>query len=347
MGRGHRKSISPGAEVVFNPNMNARRQMLSHSKGVITESLTKCVPANEEMAAVHNFTNILYYMVDKPAPNLVRQASFDYILTLAMRAEFCNEVFIQVIKQLTNNDNPRSMQLGWQLLHLICTSVLPCQDLWPYVHSWLTRVINTQDEFLMPQALKCIQALEMRALPVLRGHLFKKKPTTLTLKAWDKRFFVVGNHQLFWWANADDAARPEAARARGGPLCKGVIDFMQEEAHIEPSVGSETQFTIKPRKSSGWSKGFEHASGDLFRIFVFDTAATEWDREHWLGCLQAHIQYADRFRVRSQSTVSMCAPESMIQPQTTQAKSMIQQGSPAKSGIWGVFNRAPQSTPPQ
>merc|ERR1712151_964092 len=110
--------------------------MLSHSKEVITEALTH-LSSPEEDLAVQNFRNILYYMADKPAQNLVRQASFDYIIGLAMRTDFCNEVFVQVMKQLTNNENPRSNMLGWQLLLLICQSVLPNEDLCGYVRFFL------------------------------------------------------------------------------------------------------------------------------------------------------------------------------------------------------------------
>merc|ERR1739845_94039 len=124
---------------------------------------------------------------------------------------------------------------------------------------FLTRTAAGSDGDAAQRASNCLQALEMRTLPVLRGHLWKKKPATIKLKSYDKRFFVIGNHQLFWWATQEDSARPESARPRGGPLCKGVIDFIAEEVEID--ILGESMFVLKPKRGA-WSRRFEHAAGD-------------------------------------------------------------------------------------
>jgi len=317
-----------------------RAKQLSHSTDVIAESLTIVAEQDEELA-IQNFTNILYYCADKPAQNLVRQASFDNIMCLAMRTDFCNEVFVQVLKQLTGNHNPRSRALCWHLLLLICQSVLPGEDFFQFIRSFFSVIVEFNDPDLSGYALGCAQALEMRALPVLRGHLQKKKPSAFAMKSWDKRFFIVGNHQMFWWATQEDSARPESARPRGGPLCKGVIDFIAEDADIVPE--GETMFKILPK--TGWSKLFENAQGDLKRQFLFDTKDCELDRDTWIGVVKEHMAYADRFRtkesVEASNAGSFMQADAKVRQAATEPVNSSQ--APAQSfratGVMSFFGR--------
>lgn len=301
--KGHRKSYAlwTPESMVRRPTVGAdiakRNLMLHHSKDTIAEALTQKVPANEEEKAVQNFRNILYYMADKPAQELVRQASFDYIISLAMRTEFCDEVFCQVVKQLTGNPSQRSAHLGWQLLLLLCQSVLPSQDLFPFIKKFLEGFDTEDADAEKERATSCLQAMEMRMLPVLRGHLWKKKPGRAHLRPYEKRYFVLGNHQLFWWEKQEDFLRPESARPRGGPLCRGVIDFIAEDCEMDALGGfNGTQFCLRPHRGH-WSRHFEHTAGDPKRVFTFETKGLEHDREVWMSAINHHMEYANRFRV--------------------------------------------------
>lgn len=231
-------------------------------------------------------------MADRPAQNLVRQAALDYILLLAWRDDIRNELYVQVIKQLTNNPNPRSYNLGWQLLLSLCqTAPGPSPDLLPYVHLFLSRVSENDDTDIGTTATHCSQALQLKTLPKLRGHLWKRKPAKIVLKAWDWRFIVVENYKFWWWASQEDADRKE------GALCKGIIDFMVEEAIVERD--GETVLRIKPRH--GWSEEFEHAAGNPQRIFLLDCKGSEHDQKSWMQAIQANMSYADRFRGKARS----------------------------------------------
>jgi myosin heavy subunit len=119
---GHRKSLAI-------PSGGGTGAMLMHSKVCIVESITK-PPAgrDEDMfegAALQNFRNILVYMGDRAASACQRESSLDAIIGLVRGDPVMrDEVYAQVMKQLTNNKFPRSLQLGWDLFHRLCQEVI-------------------------------------------------------------------------------------------------------------------------------------------------------------------------------------------------------------------------------
>jgi len=262
--------------------------MLSHSKDGIAESLTKLANDVEEKIAIQNFRDIRCYMADKPVQDLVREAAYDHIVTLATRPEFSSEVFLQVMKQLTSNPSPRSCMLGWKLLVSICQMVRADDKFMPFLTAFLEKATTLSDTNQAHAAKCCLQGLEARRLPVLRGYIWKQNPSSL-MKRWKKRFFVLGNHQLFWWTSVKDAARPESARPGGGPFCLGSIDFLQEQVQVE-AVG-ETSFSLKP--TNGWSEKFAKAQK---HDYLFECKDTENIRSIWMEAIKEHLRYGDRFR---------------------------------------------------
>lgn len=120
--------------------------MLSHSKMDIKEAITK-VPSSLETPAVQNFRNLLGWMSDRPVAECQRLGYAQDIVDAAKtETAFADEVYVQVLKQLTKNPSRRSALLGWKLLLLLCQQVRPSMTLEEFIRSFLLRSLKTNDE---------------------------------------------------------------------------------------------------------------------------------------------------------------------------------------------------------
>jgi len=130
-------SSSPGDQPV----------MLEHSKREIREAITK-VQRDLETPAVQNFRNVLGWMSDRPVAECQRLGyAQDIVDTAKTESALADEVYVQVMKQLTKNPSKRSALLGWKLLLLLCQQVRPSVTLEEFVRSFLLRRLKKdQDE---------------------------------------------------------------------------------------------------------------------------------------------------------------------------------------------------------
>ena len=62
--------------------------------------------------------------------------------------ELRDEIYLQLMKQTTENPNPRSMMSGWVLLLLCCRTFLPSEEFLPFVHSCFEAA--THHRFALP-----------------------------------------------------------------------------------------------------------------------------------------------------------------------------------------------------
>ncbi|CAJ1399734.1 unnamed protein product [Effrenium voratum] len=106
--------------------------MLAHSKVTIAEALTH-LPKSREATAVQNFRNILIWMGDRPAQECQRIASRERVIAVSAEPLLRDEVFVQLLKQLTGNPSVRSEWLGWQLLLQLCRTASPSDELDDFV----------------------------------------------------------------------------------------------------------------------------------------------------------------------------------------------------------------------
>jgi hypothetical protein len=137
------KGSSSGSEMVAQAGIDqaAFEKMLSHTRDCICESMT-CVPTGDkdqeeyDAGASLNFINLTTYMTDKPAQECQRQACHDAVLELAKQSHMRDEVYCQVLKQLRNNPDGRSLRLGWDMLYHLCSSTPPSPALCEFVRAF-------------------------------------------------------------------------------------------------------------------------------------------------------------------------------------------------------------------
>ena len=58
---------------------------------------------------------------------------FEYLLMPEKEPLLCNEIFCQLIKQTTQNNNTESCIIAWKLLYLLCLYKKPTDELSPFV----------------------------------------------------------------------------------------------------------------------------------------------------------------------------------------------------------------------
>jgi len=116
--------------------------MVSHTKDELKEALT-VVPNNLERQAVQNFRDVLGWMSEKPVPETRRLSySHDIVDTAKTSPPMSDEVYCQVMKQLTNNPNPHSILMGWKLLLMLCQETIPSPELREFVRAFLSKNIR-------------------------------------------------------------------------------------------------------------------------------------------------------------------------------------------------------------
>lgn len=113
--------------------------MLTWSNQKITEPLTDLGPPLDG-AALRNFRNIQRCMGDKPSAYIGDKQ--EPIISMAQKAQpICDEIYLQVMKQLTDNPSTESSMLGWLLLINLCKSVHPSEELSEFVRAFLEKAM--------------------------------------------------------------------------------------------------------------------------------------------------------------------------------------------------------------
>merc|ERR1719433_573604 len=84
-------------------------------------------------------------MGDRPAQELRRLAAHNMLLRIAEESPaMCDEVYVQVMKQLTDNPSQRSTLLGWELLRTLCQEIPPSTELMEFVYYFARKAAQDQ-----------------------------------------------------------------------------------------------------------------------------------------------------------------------------------------------------------
>uniref|UniRef100_A0A3B5BAA6 Unconventional myosin-VIIa-like n=1 Tax=Stegastes partitus TaxID=144197 RepID=A0A3B5BAA6_9TELE len=151
----------------FQPTKDVNRQVISRnaaperlwmsSREPIRQPLHKKLVGNSELSpkACQAFT-ILKYMGDYPTKQMQSHLELtDQIFGSATQHEALqDEIYCQIMKQMTNNNNRFSMDQGWQLLWLCCGLFPPSQPLVKHTQRFL------ESRRRAPIASDCLQRLQ-------------------------------------------------------------------------------------------------------------------------------------------------------------------------------------------
>merc|ERR1712066_1135109 len=98
--------------------------------------------------AVTNFHNLLRCMGDKAsASNYAGDDNTEPILAAAKNDELRDEVFTQVLKQLSNNPSSKSTTAGYELLQKLIKDVpLPSTELREYLRGFLEKTAHPEEK---------------------------------------------------------------------------------------------------------------------------------------------------------------------------------------------------------
>ncbi|XP_036376709.1 unconventional myosin-VIIa [Megalops cyprinoides] len=155
-------------EYFRQPNKDVNRQVISKgatperlwvsSREPLKQPLLKRLVGNTELShqACLSFTAILKYMGDYPTKQVQSPLELtDQIFGPATQNEALrDEIYCQIMKQMTNNNKRFSMEQGWQLLWLCCGLFPPSQSLLKHAR----RFLETRRK--EPLAADCLQRLQ-------------------------------------------------------------------------------------------------------------------------------------------------------------------------------------------
>eukprot|EP00927_Polykrikos_kofoidii_P073535 TRINITY_DN6956_c0_g2_i1.p1 TRINITY_DN6956_c0_g2~~TRINITY_DN6956_c0_g2_i1.p1 ORF type:complete len:2009 (+),score=324.79 TRINITY_DN6956_c0_g2_i1:72-6098(+) len=291
---------------------NSPASLLQHSSKPITCALTQVAQA-DEVSAIQSFRNILCWMGDLPSCDVKRESSRQAVVRMVRyHPGLVDEIYVQMIKQLTKNSSGRSSAHGWTLFEAICQSMLPSDELLGYTRRFLTQAIKTWSARAAALAQKCFDSLEeLDLLPRIAGQLWKYSPSMWRITGWDARYFELRCMHLYWWKSEADWKSSRSSNPTGGKLCNGKISLLADECFV--TMSEAHYFTIEP-KSGQWTAGSRSTEGTrraTAALCLDDTGAT-YRREMWVEAIKAHITHAGRIKGRQADTKTVS--ESFFRP---------------------------------
>jgi len=125
-------------EGAVSPDPEERAQaMVRFQAEKITQSLTVMTPQFEKIA-VQNFLDLLRCMGDKPCA-FTGNKQEPILKRLTFSRRVCDEIYIQVMKQLTDNPSTDSTAKGWDLLKKMVKEALPSAEVNEFLRVFVSR----------------------------------------------------------------------------------------------------------------------------------------------------------------------------------------------------------------
>ncbi|KAL2806820.1 unconventional myosin-VIIa isoform 4 [Daubentonia madagascariensis] len=189
-------------------------RLWSHTREPLKQALLKKILGSEELSqeACMAFIAMLKYMGDYPSKRTrsVNELT-DQIFEGALKAEpLKDEVYVQILKQLTDNHIRYSEERGWELLWL-CTGLFPPSNiLLPHVQRFL------QSRKHCPLAIDCLQRLQK----ALRNGSRKYPPHLVEVEAIQHKTTQIF-HKVYFPDDTDEAFEVESS-TKAKDFCQNI-----------------------------------------------------------------------------------------------------------------------------
>ncbi|XP_049636454.1 unconventional myosin-VIIa [Suncus etruscus] len=189
-------------------------RLWSHTREPLKQALLKKILGSEELSqeACMGFIAVLKYMGDYPSKRIraVNELT-DQIFEGALKAEpLKDEVYVQILKQLTDNNIRYSEERGWELLWL-CTGLFPPSSiLLPHLQRFL------QSRKHCPLALDCLQRLQK----ALRNGSRKYPPHLVEVEAIQHKTTQIF-HKVYFPDDTDEAFEVESS-TKAKDFCQNI-----------------------------------------------------------------------------------------------------------------------------
>lgn len=111
--------------------------MLEWQRGPLKKALT-VLPRHLENDALKVHESLLGYTGEKEVMSPETLAR-DILLAGVVKCQLRDEVYLQIMKQITNNPSPRGVAKGWQVMSMVCKTFLPSRHLVSYALNFILR----------------------------------------------------------------------------------------------------------------------------------------------------------------------------------------------------------------
>uniref|UniRef100_H3B7C0 Myosin VIIB n=1 Tax=Latimeria chalumnae TaxID=7897 RepID=H3B7C0_LATCH len=196
-----------------------RDRLWACSREPLKQPLLKKVCADPELSqqACQALLPIMKYMGDYPSKQARSAIELtDQIFQAALQEDSLkDEIYCQILKQLTYNNNRYSIENGWQLLWLCCGLFSPSAALLKHTKKFLE---TRQSESLVPE---CIQRIQQ----VLRTGCRKQPPHAVEVEAIQQRSTKIF-HKVYF-PNETDKVFEVGTNTKARDLCQNIAKKLQ------------------------------------------------------------------------------------------------------------------------
>ncbi|KAM9597371.1 LOW QUALITY PROTEIN: myosin XVB [Trichechus inunguis] len=124
----------------------ATASLVQYTKAPIQESLISFSDEDKNKEAVESFRALMQFMGDQSKPRGKDEIVLLYeLLKLCQEENLRDEIYCQVIKQVTEHPRPECCAQGWKFLSLLTGCFLPSTTLMPYVTKFLQDAGQSQE----------------------------------------------------------------------------------------------------------------------------------------------------------------------------------------------------------
>ncbi|XP_016380628.1 unconventional myosin-VIIa-like [Sinocyclocheilus rhinocerous] len=147
----------------------AKERLWANSKEPLKQPLLRSLQGNSELCHLASdcFTAILKYMGDYPVKHVRTPIDLTNQIfgSATAHVELRDEIYCQIMKQMTNNNHGLSMERGWQLLWLCCGLFPPSQLLLRHAQRFLESRTREPLASTCLQRMQTMLSIEGRKLP--------------------------------------------------------------------------------------------------------------------------------------------------------------------------------------